>query len=101
MLTVRLITRSTLYNGFQVSCVITEYLNSATGEQLKITDVLHEDMTECVWIDGFGRKVLLRQRVVEEVLKHLKNLSEEVLTKDTIELQSYMVQTINNGSFEE
>ena len=45
-------------------------------------------MTECAWIDGFGRKVQLRQRAFEEVLKHLENLSEEVLTEDSIELQS-------------
>ena len=68
---------------------------------IQIADVLHEDITQCVWMDGFGRKVLIRRRAFDEVLNHLQNLTVENLTDDSKELRLYVIQMINDGRAEE
>ena len=44
-----------------------------------IADVIDEDVTQCTWVDGFGRKVLMRQKAFGEVMCHLEDFSEMIL----------------------
>ena len=59
-----------------------------------IADVIDEDVTQCTWVDGFGRKVLMRQKAFGEVMCHLEELSENDLTCDSAELRSYLMVII-------
>ena len=71
----------------------------------EIMDLLDEDIERCGWVDGLGRRILLRKMALKEVNTYLENISEENVQIHSWLLRNYLIRMIeinnNDGILEE
>ena len=58
---------------------------------------LDNDVTKCLWIDGLGRRVMLRQRACKEALEWLKEIRERDLNSHSRLLLDHLMELLTLG----
>ena len=67
----------------------------------EIRECLDLDILHCSWVDGLGRKVLLRKRALCEVKTHLQAIVERDISRTSQRLGRHLVDMISNGNDDE
>ena len=55
---------------------------------------LHIDVTKCMWIDGLGRRVMMRHNARKPVQRSLEAIERDNVTEDSWKLRRYLLDVI-------
>ena len=67
----------------------------------EIERCLDIDIVRCGWVDGLGRKVLLRKRALIEVKTHLQGMVDRDISHTSRRLGWHLIDLINDGNDDE
>ena len=62
-----------------------------------IKEALNADVLKCMWIDGMGRRVMMRKSALSDIKWHLLSVSNSRLARHSLELKYALIHMINCG----